>query len=289
MLKSRRHGAKLPRQKVGSGPGTSAETDLDKILDLETYPLDRLDTPRGQELVARCRADLSANGMFNLHDLVRPEALAQCIAEIAPELRANAYEHRQVHNIYFRDEVPGLAPDHPALKRSETVNRKICADQIPGSTLLAIYEWPPLIAFIAKIMGKPVLYPMADPLARLNVMTYRAGEALNWHFDRSEFTTTLLLEAPDSGGEFQYRSDLRTDDDPNHDGVARLLRGQDDRVKSIALSPGSLNVFRGKNTAHRVSPVHGANPRTIAVLSYFESPGVQFTDRDRVRFYGRTG
>ena len=108
---------------------------MDTILDLETYPLDRLDTPRGRALVARCRSDLAAEGMFNLHNLVRPEALARCMAEIAPELRANAYEHRQLHNIYFKDDVPGLAPDHPALKKSETANRKICADQIAGSTL----------------------------------------------------------------------------------------------------------------------------------------------------------
>ena len=117
----------------------------------------------------------------------------------------------------------------------------------------------------------------------------RDGEALNWHFDRSEFTTTLLLQAPDRGGEFQYRSDLRTDSNPNHDGVARLLRGQDDQVRSVALAPGSLNVFRGKNTAHRVSPVQGPNPRTIAVLSYYETEGVEFTERDRMRFYGRAG
>lgn len=60
-------------------------------------------------------------------------------------------------------------------------------------------------------------------------------------------------------------------------------------MKSVALTPGSLNVFRGKNTAHRVSSVAGPNPRTIAVLSYFETEGVRFTDRDRIRFYGRTG
>lgn len=262
---------------------------MDTILDLDAYPLDRPDTPKGRDLLARCRQDLAANGMFNLHNLVRPDALARCMAEIAPELAANAYKHSQLHNIYFRDDVPGLAPDHPALKKSETVNSKICSDQIPDSILVRIYEWPPLIAFIASVMDKPALHPMADPLARLNVMTYREGEALNWHFDRSEFTTTLLLAAPDSGGEFQYRSDLRSDDDPNHEGVARLLRGDDAQVKSVALTPGSLNVFRGKNTAHRVSPVAGPNPRTIAVLSYFETEGVRFTDRDRIRFYGRTG
>ena len=73
---------------------------------------------------------------------------------------------------------------------------------------------------------------MPDPLARVNVMSYREGEALNWHFDRSEFTTTLLLQAPKAGGAFEYRSDLRTDTDPNYAGVARLLSGQDPRHPS---------------------------------------------------------
>ena len=37
---------------------------------------------------------------------------------------------------------------------------------------------------------------MDDRIAGANVMTYYDGEARNWHFDRSEFTTTLLLQAP---------------------------------------------------------------------------------------------
>src|ERR1043166_7819626 len=102
-------------------------------------------------------------------------------------------------------------------------------------------------------MGKTRLDFMQDPLARTNVMAYRAGEALNWHFDRSEFTTTLLLQAADAGGEFQYRSNLRTDADPNYDGVARLLVGQDNEVRTLKLAAGTLNVFKGKNTAHRVT------------------------------------
>ena len=136
-------------------------------------------------------------------------------------------------------------------------------------------------------MDKPRLYVMEDPLARVNVMTYRHGETLNWHFDRSEFTTTLLVQAPESGGEFQYRAGLRTDDDPNYDGVARLLAGQDENVRTVPLTAGTLNVFRGKNTAHRVSTIEGERERIIAVYSYYERPGVVFSDEDRIRFYGR--
>jgi hypothetical protein len=128
---------------------------------------------------------------------------------------------------------------------------------------------------------------MADPLARVNAMRYATGEGLNWHFDRSEFTTTLLLQAPDKGGDFEYRTDLRSPDNPNYDGVAKLLTGQDPDLKRITLTPGTLNVFRGKNTAHRVTPVEGNTPRIIAVFSFFDRPGVLFTPEEQIGFYGR--
>ncbi|MEM7429666.1 MAG: 2OG-Fe(II) oxygenase [Pseudomonadota bacterium] len=260
---------------------------MEDILDLERFPLQDLAGEAGKALVSRCQAELEEAGMFNLPGLVRPEALSTCVAEVVPELEANAYTHTQLHNIYFKSKIEGLPANHPALRKSRTSNRKICGDQMRGFVLTRIYEWPPLADFLAAVMGKPVLYVMEDPLARVNVMTYRDGETLNWHFDRSEFTTTLLVQAPETGGEFQYRSGLRTDDDPNYDGVARLLDGQDEEVRSVPLTAGTLNVFRGKNTAHRVSTIEGARDRIIAVFSYYERPGVIFSDEDRIRFYGR--
>lgn len=137
-------------------------------------------------------------------------------------------------------------------------------------------------------MGKAALYPMDDPLACANVIGYYEGEGLNWHFDRSEFTTTLLLQAPRQGGEFQYRHELRSDDDPNYDGIGRLLRGEDSEVATLRLGAGDLNVFKGKNTAHRVTPPVGELARVITVLSYYEAPGRLFSDEENMGFYGRT-
>lgn len=258
-----------------------------QILDLDRYPLDRPGTPAWEALVARCRADLARDGMFNLEGLVRPPALAQAIAEIRPVMETLSFTHRRRHNIYFRKEIPGLAADHPALALCETVNHTVCADQIMQSVPVWIYEWSHFVTFLAAAMEKEALFPARDDLARVNVMAYREGEALNWHFDRSEFTTTLLLQAPEEGGEFIYRTDLRSDDDPNYDGVAKLLRGQDPEVKSLALSAGTLNVFRGKNTAHKVGTVKGGRERLIAVFSYFDRPGVVFSREDQLGFYGR--
>lgn len=261
---------------------------LARLLDLDRYPLDRLNSTAGRPLVARCRDDLQRTGMFNLAGLIRAEQVPRAVAELKPVLDNKAFVHKREHNIYFRKDVPGLAPDHPALKPVTTVNHTICADQMPAdAVVLQIYEWPAMATFLAATMGKTELHTMADPLARVNVMAYREGEALNWHFDRSEFTTTLLLQAAEAGGAFEYRTDLRTDSDPNYDGVARLLAGEDPAVRIEPLAAGTLNVFRGKNTAHRVTPVRGRLERIVAVFSYYERPGVLFTAEERIGFYGR--
>jgi hypothetical protein len=259
------------------------------ILDLARYPLNQPGTLEWQALVDRCKADLARDGMFNLEGLVKPAALAQAVAEIQPVMDTLSFVHKRSHNIYFRKEIPELAADHPALVKVDTINHTVCADQIPQSLIMHIYEWAPFILFLAATMGKDALYQLRDSLARVNVMAYRDGETLNWHFDRSEFTTTLLLQAPEQGGDFVYRTDLRNDDNPNYDGVANLLRGQDDQVKTMVVSAGTLNVFRGKNTAHKVSTVRGKRERMIAVFSYFDKPGVVFSKEDQIGFYGRSG
>ena len=262
---------------------------MNELLDLGRFPLDELDGTPGRTLLAHCRQELHRTGMFNLKGLIRAQALARCVAEAGPVLGSASFTHAREHNIYFDDTIEGLDSDHPALRRHRTVNHTVCADQIRGSLLARIYEWKPLIDFLAAAMEKPRLYPMADPLARINVIAYREGEALNWHFDRAEFTTTLLLQAPVSGGQFVYRSGLRTDSDPNYEGVGQLLAGEDRDVQTLELAPGTLNVFKGRNTAHRVTPVEGERQRIMAVFSYYETKDVAFSDEERMGFYGRTG
>ncbi|TPI59655.1 2OG-Fe(II) oxygenase [Mesorhizobium sp. B3-1-3] len=260
---------------------------MENILDLDRYPLDREGSAEWQRLVDEAKAALAANGMFNLEGFLRPGIAETAVAEIRPVMDTRSHVHKRMHNIYFKPTIPELSPDHPALRKVETISHTVCADQIPGSTVLSIYEYAPLVRFLAATMDKPQLHVMQDPLARANVMGYRAGEALNWHFDRSEFTTTLLLQAPEVGGDFEYRTDLRSDDNPNYDGVAKLLEGRDPEAKILRINAGTLNVFRGKNTAHRVTTVEGNRERMIAVFSYYERPGVMFTDEERIGFYGR--
>lgn len=258
------------------------------ILDLDRYPLDQPGSPAWHGLVDTSRAELAREGLFNLEGFMLPGAIQRLIGSVAARFAGEAFTHARRHNIYFRPDLTEVPSDHPAATEFETVNHTLCTDQLIGTSLLELYNWPEFAHFLATTMGLANLYPMADPLAGVNAMAYFASNGLGWHFDRSEFTTTLLLSAPVVGGDFEYRTELRTDTNPNYDGVGALLRGDDPAARSLTLQPGTLNVFRGKNTAHRVTPVGGNTPRYVSVFSYFDRPGVTFTPEERIGFYGRS-
>ena len=257
------------------------------LLDLDRYPLHELDSVAGQQLVQQCIDDLKRKGMFTLQGLLRSEVIDDMLPDILQRIETESFNHEREHNIYFDDEPEGVPSDHPALRRVKTINHTLCGDQL-AEPLRQVYHWSGLTDFLARVMDKPALYPMDDPLACANVLGYFEGEGLNWHFDRSEFTTTLLLQAPRQGGEFEYRHQLRSELDPNLDGIARLLRGEDSGVETLRLGAGDLNVFKGRNTAHRVTSPVGDRARLVTVFSYYETPGRMFSDEENLGFYGRT-
>jgi len=259
---------------------------VNELIDLERYPLHQPHSQPWQDLVSDCQKQLDNEGLFDLPELFTQGAISQTLPILEPLLENDAFVHERTHNIYFSNVDENLPQTHPARKLLQTSNRTLCADQLASTAVTKFYEWQPLATFLAAVMSKDKLYTMEDALARINVMAYHEGQALNWHFDRSEFTTTLLLQSPTSGGEFEYVKDLRTDNDANHARVSKVLSGEEAPTQ-LKQSPGSLNVFKGKNTAHRVTETRGKQDRIIAVFSFFEVPGVQFSEQERVGFYGR--
>ena len=213
---------------------------MEDVIDLARYPIDRPGSPDWWRLVDDCRAELDRNGLFNLPGFLRQEALARAVAEVMPVIDRGAFVHARAHNIYFENRIEDLPDTHPALTRFRTSNRTICSDQMDGALVIRLYEWPPFARFLAAAMDIPRLWNMDDPLARVNVMSYGDAQALNWHFDRSEFTITLLLQAPESGGAFEYAKDLRSDDDPNlltHENFYRRFHNRRELASWVGMTP----------------------------------------------------
>ncbi|MDH3714990.1 MAG: 2OG-Fe(II) oxygenase [Gammaproteobacteria bacterium] len=258
-----------------------------ELLHIERYPMHALESAAGQALVAGSRERLQTRGSFNLPGFLQPRALRDCVAELQPLLASTAYRHAQDHDIYFSKTPPHPPPPAEVLKKLTSSNHTLTCDQLAGTLIRQIYEWRPLCDFLARVFETSHLYPMADPLARLNVMGYGSGDRLNWHFDRAKYTVTLLLQEAARGGVFEYRRNLRSDSDPNYSGVARLLAGEDDQIETFTVRAGTLSVFAGRYAAHSITPVEGETMRIIAVLSFVDEPDYRFSEQDRRQFYGR--
>ena len=110
---------------------------------------------------------------------------------------------------------PALGPNFSMLSGGDhpDVSSQQGFDQIPDDSVLReLYESPAVRRFLGRILGIEVLHPYADELSSINVHFHRDGEELGWHFDNSSFAVTLLIQAPEAGGRFQYVPDLRDAD-----------------------------------------------------------------------------
>lgn len=274
--------ARIRRQMGGSGMGFPIE----EILDLERYPLHRPGSPSLARLVATKRQDWRTHGAFGVPGLIRAPMAERAAEELRRPMETVAFRHRQSHNVYFSDDTEHLPPE---LARAGlvTTHRTLTCDQMAETIIRGVYEWDPLRAFIQQVLALPELHPMADPMACLNVMAYGEGDELGWHFDRARFAVTILLQAAEEGGHFEYRRALRSAAEPNYTAVQRLLEGRDDAIQRAVPAAGDMTVFAGFGSVHRVTPVVGDTPRMMAVLSYMTEPGYEYCSDDRMRFYGR--
>ena len=76
----------------------------------------------------------------------------------------------------------------------------IAYDMVADAAIRALYEWDSLLTFVAAALNKHPFYRNADPLGGLNVVYYKQGDELGWHFDRAEFVVTLMLQPAAVGG-----------------------------------------------------------------------------------------
>jgi hypothetical protein len=257
------------------------------LIDLARYPIDRLASPAGRQLVAECRRRFGGDGALVLSGFVRTDAIARMRDE-ALALAPLAHPGEKRHNVYLIDADPQFPGEHPRNRILSTQISTVADDLIPrDSRLRALYAWPPLRSFLAAVLDTRALHPYADPLASLNVTIGRPGEQLGWHFDNADFATTLMLQDAESGGQFEYCPGVRTPADQGYAVVDRILAGTYDDVRRLPMAPGTLVLFRGRYALHRVTSIDGRRPRLMAVLSYDTKPGIMLSEPTRMTFYGR--
>ena len=251
----------------------------DEIVDLQRYPIVELGTPSGKRLVADCRRELEAGSICLLPGFVRPCAL-EALVEESTELAPRAYRTDRLRTPYSWRNNDGFPADHP--RRALHPNRLggILGHQYqPDSLLRRLYEWRPLTEFVRRVLGFETLYPCADPHVSFTIHVMDEGDELAWHFDTNDGVISLLLEQPDEGGHFECAPFIRSEDDENYAAVARLFEGDPTLRVRPSMPPGTFVLFNGRRSCHRVTPIGPTRrPRTIAIFSYDEQPGMVFAE-----------
>jgi alkylated DNA repair dioxygenase AlkB len=260
------------------------------VINLDEYPIDQFDSPRRAEMIARLRKELDDSQFVSLPDFIRPAARQQAVAD-AMTARPNAHHNRSQRNCYLhRSGDPSLPEDHPRNIMLDASSRMIAYDLIPdGSPVKTLYHWEPVRRMVAEIVGDQTLYENEDPCQPANLLCYEPGDKSAWHFDsENAFTMTLMLQASESGGDFELVPNTRSDDDQNYGYVQQVLKGECPQdVKAVAREPGSLCIFRGCNSLHRVSEVTGDSMRIMGVFVYETEPGITGDPAVNATVYGR--
>ena len=259
------------------------QTNIRNIIDLGKYPL------KDAHFIKLCRTKISENGVLTLPNFLN-EQIIKYLVEAGSDAQNMAFFSNSTHNVYLTKNNLELDDDH--IFNRQVVSSKGCItdDQIPQiSPLKTLYNSEIFREFLASVLGEKKLYEYADGLSSINVHYASEGEELGWHFDNSSFAITLLLQAPEAGGSFEYIKDLRDAEagEMNFEGVKSLLDGIT-KPEVLKVEPGTLVLFRGKNSIHRVTPTRGNKTRILVVLAYNTSPGISLSKSAQITFFGRT-
>ncbi len=255
-----------------------------EIVDLDRYPIADLGNGPGEEFATQCRDQFSDSGLCMLPGFVRQSAL-KTMGEESDRYLGHAYFCDSSHNAYLTEVADGA--DELDRRQEKTFVGSVPYDRIPQDSVLnALYGWDPLKDFIGFVLGKSDFFRFADPFGACSVNVFVDGGRHGWHFDESEYTVTLMLQAPEEGGEFEYVPRIRGLEN-EREIVRRTLDGDRDAVVTLPFTPGTLLIFGGRQTLHRVTEVRGKRPRLVPVLCYAESQGQQNSESVRKLFWGR--
>lgn len=267
---------------------TSNRNDIAlELVDLDRYPIGNLDNGAGGDFLAKCQRSMEIHGWCNLDRFVRKDALSRLNQE-ANDLLPTAEVLHVKRNIYQGAIDPSLPENDPCRKEFTHIAVQLADDQIPDETLLKqLYRSNMLTEFVRRVQNKAQLHRCADEFQALNIVALQPESWHAWHYDTTECTVTMLLQAAEEGGEFTFLPNSRTDDAEDREAVDRLLAGDMSQARTFSRGAGAFTLFRGGYSLHGVTRVGGNRPRISAVLTYDEQPGRRIDDEINVRIYGK--
>ena len=245
---------------------------IKEIINLEKYSINETNSRKYKELINYTRKQLNEDGCCLLSDFIKPDSIRRMKEEVDRNL-SKIYFTNDKHNPYFTKEDITLDEKHPkrifSLRQSGYLNSD---DLEKDSDLNKFYDLEEMLKFVSDSLEVFPLYKWADPLGKNPYSVMHKDHYFPWHFDGNEFTLSVLIQKAEKGGLFEYAPDIRSKDNENFKEVAKVLKDDRTRVKSLDLKPGDLQIFKGRFSMHRVTKIEGKTSRYIALPCYVKDP-----------------
>ena len=239
-------------------------------------------------LIESCVQQMSTQGVCVLPDFLTAEAV-EVLRQQSDALASQAFRSASRATPYLGPADESFAVGHPCNTITKSSVEVVAYDQFAHADgLRALYEWDPLLAFIRECLGLEHLFRYADPFGALNLAVMRDGDSLGWHFDMTDFVVSIAIQSSTSGGHFENAKQIRSSDQPNYESIQNVLHGQSpELIRTEPMTPGTLMLFNGRWSLHRVTTIEGDVPRYVALLAYDTEPGTDSTDTLKMLRYGR--
>jgi len=252
-----------------------------------------------------CRREILEKGICEIPNFLKPDAVAKLVSKAedlkrSPSIGFRSYEN---HNIFLED------ASHAELGRSDAsifestkllINQRELSATCPE--LLELYQWDGMRELMERAFSLKKLYPSADPVGGVYLNFFDRGDQLGWHFDNSEYSVNLILREcsaeavgdstslmPQDGrdvrpGSFMYLPDSRELFENNPDLNPEKL----DYSKLVIpnLQPGTLYLFAGNRSLHKVSKNTTDVLRMNAIFTYNSRPNEVLNEYTRKKFFG---
>ena len=266
----------------------SEYADIAELVDVARYPVLEPSSPILRAVVEKARGQMRRRGAAEIPGFLTECGVATLVRD-AEGLAERAHPSGGQGTAYLEFPDFSLPVDHPRLFFAEYAVRAVPYDFTPRhSPLRQLYEWDPMKDLIEAILDRGPLHRYADPFGALNLAVMEEGDQLQWHFDQTDFVVSLAIQSAAAGGDFEVVPRLRDAEDEHYPDVAAVLNGEHTRVTTLAMMPGTLLIFEGRYSLHRVSPIRGTRRRHVGLLAYDTKPGTIGSALLRQDRYGRT-
>ena len=258
--------------------------NLSDLINLKKYDISAIGSKPYEALISLCHKQIDTNGLCLLSDFVTNSFYDGVITEVKDN------EEKGFYNESWRSPfgIESTKAQENSIQTRASMQTFAYDLLAPNSKLRLLYESDIFTEFLKKILRVDNFFKCADPLVSCLVASLKDDDELGWHYDPNDGVVTLLLQKPDKGGEFEFVPNSKESSHEVSDNELSIIDNRDEDIISLAQNPGTLAIFNGSNSLHRVAPVAGNSERIVAVLSYSEVPDFIFSSKIRKNFLGRS-